>query len=461
MQLPRRVFATVLTGAACAALVTGCAVGTGGADDTEAEYDSDAELSGTLTVTGFGTPDELGTTRMELAEEALGDVEVNMVEGGFDVQQFLSAVASGEPPELIYAPRDQIGSLAARGAIIPLDRCIEGEGIDTSAFVQPALDQVTLDGQVYGIPEFNTVQLTMANADLLSQAGLSIEDVNGSSWEAISAANEALMKEEGGKVSVIGFDSKLPEFLPLWAKANGVDLISEDGRTAQLDDPAVLEALTWAVSIYDAQGGFAAVKAYRDAADFFGEGNQFATNTLGAMPFEQWYVNVLSDVSPDAPMAFDTVKDRQGATLAYSTGSAWALPAGSGNPEAACRWARAMTTVEAWEAAANARLELRNEEGKPFTGVLTGNAEADKIIQGMVTSGGEPWDTAVAKMYEANDQTFALPANPADAEFKTALQDAVNSVLNGQAEPEEALNEAQTAAQSALDEAWADLEEKE
>jgi multiple sugar transport system substrate-binding protein len=461
MQLPRRVFATVLTGAACAALVTGCAVGTGGADDTEAEYDSDAELSGTLTVTGFGTPDELGTTRMELAEEALGDVEVNMVEGGFDVQQFLSAVASGEPPELIYAPRDQIGSLAARGAIIPLDRCIEGEGIDTSAFVQPALDQVTLDGQVYGIPEFNTVQLTMANANLLSQAGLSIEDVNGSSWEAISAANEALMKEEGGKVSVIGFDSKLPEFLPLWAKANGVDLISEDGRTAQLDDPAVLEALTWAVSIYDAQGGFAAVKAYRDAADFFGEGNQFATNTLGAMPFEQWYVNVLSDVSPDAPMAFDTVKDRQGATLAYSTGSAWALPAGSGNPEAACRWARAMTTVEAWEAAANARLELRNEEGKPFTGVLTGNAEADKIIQGMVTSGGEPWDTAVAKMYEANDQTFALPANPADAEFKTALQDAVNSVLNGQAEPEEALNEAQTAAQSALDEAWADLEEKE
>ena len=131
------------------------------------------------------------------------------------------------------------------------------------------------------------------------------------------------MKEEGGDLSVIGFDSKLPEFLPLWAKANGVDLVSEDGRTAQLDDPAVLEALTWAVSIYDAQGGFAAVKAYRDSADFFGEGNQFATNTLGAMPFEQWYINVLSDVSPDAPMAFDTVKDRQGATLAYSTGSAW------------------------------------------------------------------------------------------------------------------------------------------
>ena len=112
------------------------------------------------------------------------------------------------------------------------------------------------------------------------------------------------------------------------------------------------------------QGGFSAVKAYRDSADFFGEGNQFATNTLGAMPMEQWYVNVLNDVSPDAPMAFDTVKDRQGATLAYSSGSAWALPAGSANPEAACRWARAMTTVEAWEAAANAGIELRERRGQ-------------------------------------------------------------------------------------------------
>src|SRR3546814_2943347 len=121
----------------------------------------------------------------------------------------------------------------------------------------------------------------------------------------MSAANRALTKSEDGQLTVIGVDSKLPEFLPLWAKANGADLISADGRTAQLDDPAVVEALEWAVSIYDDQGGFSAVKAYRDSADFFGEGNQFATGVLGAMSMEQWYVNVLSDVSPDAPLAFD------------------------------------------------------------------------------------------------------------------------------------------------------------
>ncbi|MCM3695786.1 extracellular solute-binding protein [Microbacterium oleivorans] len=462
MDITTRRTVTAFGGAAAtAALLVGCAVGTGGQGDGGAQYEADAELTGDLQVMGFSGVDEVATSRMELAEQELGaDVDVSLIEGELDLQQFLSAVASGKPPAVVYANRNQIGSLAARGAIVPLDSCIEGESIDTSMYVPAALEQVTFDGSVYGIPEFNSIQITMANADLLADAGVGIDAVNGSDWEAMSAANDALASASGGRLEVIGVDSKLPEFLPLWAKSNGADLISEDGRTAQLDDPAVVEALEWAVSIYDAQGGFSDVKAYRDSADFFGAGNQFATGVLGAMPMEQWYVNVLNDVSPDAPLAFDTVHTRDGDTVAYASGSAWAIPSGSPNPEAACRWARAMTSVDAWEAAANARLELREAESKPFTGILTGNAEADAMIQGMVTSGGEPWDTAVDAMYEANEASFSLPANPADAEFTTAMQDAVNKVLNGQAEPQAALGQAQEAAQKALDDAWAELEER-
>lgn len=450
----------ILAAATAAAVLgtTGCAVGTGGAGDTNADYSTDTKLSGDLSVMGFSGVDEVATSRLDYAKQQLGDVKVKLAEGDLDLQQFLSAVATGTPPDIVYANRDQIGSLAARGAIVPLDRCIDGEAIPTGDFVPAALEQVTLDGTVFGIPEFNTIQLTMANSDLLSAAGLTIDDVNGSDWDAVTAANKALAKSSGGGIQVIGYDSKMPEFLPLWAKANGADLISKDGRTAQLDNAAVVEALTWAASIYEDQGGFSAVKAYRDSADFFGEGNQFASGTLGAMPMEQWYVNVLNDVSPDAPMAFDTVRDRSGKTLAYAAGSAWAIPSGSGNPEAACRFARAMTSIDAWQAAAEARIKARDDEGKPFTGILTGNAKADAMIRDMTTSGGEPWDTAVAKMYEANDSTFSLPANPADAEFKSALFDAVNSVLNGKASPEDALATAQKSAQSALDKAWASLE---
>lgn len=459
MRFGHRGVAVAALTASAALVLSGCAVGTGGQSaETDAEYDPGAELSGNLSVMGFSGVDEVATTRIEMAETELGDVEVELIEGDLDIQQFLSAVASGEPPSLLYADRDQIGSLAARGAIIPLEDCIDGEGIETGDFVESALDQVTLDGTIYGIPEFNSVQLTMANQQLLDAAGVTIEDVNGSDREAMTEAAGKLVQKQGDNVTVIGVDSKLPEFLALWVAAAGGSLISEDGRTAQLDSDEAVEALEWASGIYEAQGGFPAIKATRDAADFFGAGNQFATNTLGAMPMEQWYLNVLNEVSPDAPMAFDTVRTTDGEPIAYATGSAWAIPSGSDNPEAACRWARVMTSVDAWRAAADARLALREEDGLPFTGILTGNTVADGEIEGMTTADEEPWASGVAAMYEANANTFSLPANPADAEFEDAMFEAVNSVLNGESEPADALAEAQETAQGALDDGWAELE---
>ncbi|MDZ5661361.1 extracellular solute-binding protein [Nocardioides sp. zg-1308] len=454
---------SALTGTFVAAcLLAGCAQGTGDSEETsDASFDSSADLSGEVQVMGFGAGDEIATERLELAEEELGEAKVDLVEGDLDIQQFLSSVASGEPPALVYAERSQIGTFASRGAVVPLTDCIEGEGIDTSVFRESALGEVTFDDEVYGIPEFNVVQLTQANADLLEQSGHTVEDVNGSDWDAVLEANKDLMQMQGGDLATIGYDSKLPEFLPLWAKANGADLISEDGRTAQLDDPAVVEALEFAVSVYDAQGGFGEVKALRDSADFFGDGNQFASGSLGAMPMEQWYVSVLNDVSPDAPMAFDTVRDLQGEPLAWASGSAWAIPKGSPNPEAACRMARVMTETDSWMAAAEERVRLREESGGLFTGILTANEEADEAIREMApTDGDSVWSQAVAAMYEANDHTFAMPANPAGDEFEQAWQDEVNKVLNGQKEPADALADAQEAAQDALDEAWASWDEK-
>jgi multiple sugar transport system substrate-binding protein len=442
---------------ATGALVAGCAQGTAdNSSSSKTSFDPQAKLSGKLTIMGFGATDEIGQVRLDEAKKALGNVKVKTIEGDLDIQQFLSSVASGQPPEIIYANRDQIGTFASRGAIMPLTDCIKGEGIDTSVFNQSALDQVTFDGTVYGIPEFNVVQIIQANADLLKKAGVTLDDVNGSDWNALAAANKKLYRTSGGKLSVIGFDSKLPEFLPLWAKANGADLISSDGKTANLDDPKVVEALKFAVGIYDAQGGFAKVKAFRDSADFFGSGNQFASGTLGAMPMEQWYVNVLNDVSPDAPMAFDTFRNLQGQPIAYASGSAWAIPKGSKNPEAACRYAKVMTETSSWVKAAKKRVALRKKDGGLFTGLLTGNTQADDEIRKMIKpSGDAKWDSAIKATYEANDHTFTMPANPAGEEFTQTWEDAVNRVLNGQQSPEEAMAQAQKEAQQALDDAWA------
>lgn len=442
----------------------GCATGIGAEDGAGSDVDFGASPSpgGTLDVMGFGTGDEIGEVRHQRATEALG-IDVTLSEGALDPQAFLSAAAAGNPPDLVYAERDQIGTFASRGAVLPLSACVEEQGINTDAFVDTALDEVTFGGELYGIPEFNMVQITMANADLLAEAGLTLADVDGSDPDAMLAATEAMTRREGGRLSVIGVDSKLPEFLPLWVRGRGADLLSEDGRTAQLDDPEVVAALEQAVAVYDAQGGFPAVKTYRDSADFFGAGNQFATGQLGAMAMEQWYVNVLNESSPDAPLAFGPVKGPDGEVHAFATGSAWAIPVGADDPAAACAYAARMTETDAWTEAAQARADARAADGLVFTGVLTGNEEADAAIRDTLVPADPPapWGDAIDAMYEANDHTFVMPANPAGAEFETAWQDAVNRVLNGQQDPAEAMAQAQEEAQSALDEAWATWDEEQ
>lgn len=451
--------ATLTLAAVCLLALGGCATSLD-ADASSVDYAADSEDGGALSVMGFSASDDVAVTRYDRAVEALDGVDVKLTEGELDIQQFLAAVSAGSPPDLIYIDRDQIGSLAARGALAAVDGCIDEAGIDSEQFRDAAIDQITLSDSVYGVPEFNQVEITMANAQLLEAAGLTLEDVNGSDWDAVSAANDALSVSDGGNLTVIGYDSKLPEFFPLWAKANGVDLLSEDGKTANLDDPKAVEALEFAAAIYESQGGFGTVKAFRDSADFFGSGNQFAVGTLGAMPMEQWYVNVLNDVSPEASLAFDTFRDREGEPLAFSSGSAWAVPAGSEHAATACAFVKSMTETDAWIAAAEARKSARDADGKPFTGILTGNEQADEQIKEMVgDSADEPWMAAIDAIYEANEHSFSFAASPADAEFGTIWQDAVNSVLTDGADPAEALADAQQKAQSALDDAWSTFEE--
>ena len=63
-----RIRTGLATAAATALVLTGCAVGTGGAADDTAEYDADADLSGELSVMGFSGVDEVATSRVEFTE---------------------------------------------------------------------------------------------------------------------------------------------------------------------------------------------------------------------------------------------------------------------------------------------------------------------------------------------------------------------------------------------------------
>ena len=73
------------------------------------------------------------------------------------------AVASGSPPDLVYMERRLLGTYAAKNALIPLGDCVQSESIDLSQFRDAALSEATLNGKLYGLPDFFNNRVLMIN----------------------------------------------------------------------------------------------------------------------------------------------------------------------------------------------------------------------------------------------------------------------------------------------------------
>ncbi|GIH96168.1 extracellular solute-binding protein [Planobispora siamensis] len=440
--------ATVLTATVAACGGVGSGGGGGGGGGTTGGQSS-------LTTMGFGLPDEIATVRVDAFKKARPDVTLRINEGQFDEQAFLSAVASGNAPDVVYLSRDRIGSYAARGAIQPLDGCVSEQNIPTGDFYPAAQQQVKYDGKWYGIPEFYNSIVLVVNDKAAKDAGVDPAAVDTSDWDELAKLAEKMTRTEGGKIERFGFYPKLPEFLPLWAKANGADILSEDGRTSKLNDPKVAEALDYASRLVESQGGWTKLKAFTETFDYFGEGNPFVKDQIGAMLTEQFVVTAMAGTTPDAEITVLPFKDRQGNPVNNVGGNAWVIPKGAKNPDAACTWIKTMTAADTWVAAARARAEKRAQEGKAYTGTYTGNAKADEVIFSELVkpSGKKAFDDAVKVIRSVQEAGFVVPQSAAAAEFKKAWEDAGTRVLQGSQDAAESLSRAHTEAQKAIDEA--------
>jgi multiple sugar transport system substrate-binding protein len=405
--------------------------------------------AGALVTMGFGLPDEHATARVALFREANPDVDLRISEGAFDEQQFLSAVAAGDPPDLVYAERRKLGGYAARGAVQGLDGCLREHGVDLGRFREAALRQVTYEDEVYGLPEFSSIRLMIINNPVVRAAGLDPAALSTADWAGMGALADRLARVDGGRVERIGFDPKVPEFLPLWAKANGAELI---GPGARLDDPRVVEAVRHTADLVARQGGWASFKAFRDTFDQFGANNQYAAGQLAAMPMDSWYVNTLATNSPDADVTITPFTDRDGRVLTESGGQAWAIPKGARHPEQACRFLVTMTDTETWVTAAKARRDALAEAGRPYGGTFTADRVADeRIFREVFDPKGNPiLERGVPVVLSLQDEAFALPPSPAASELVRAWEGAVNRVLVGQQSPDEAMAQAQREAERAL-----------
>ena len=415
-----------------------------------------ATQSHALNIYGLGGRDDVAQGRLDIANAVIRGLghTVNNPVAGFNNQAFLARLAARDIPDLVHMGRGDIGTYAARGALLPLGNCFSREGIDRNTYRKAALAEVTYKGQLYGAPEFTNQITIIVNNDAAAKAGVNVADIQTTNWKRLKAANKKLLRTDGNRVTRIGFDPKIPEFFPLWVKWFGKDMISKDGLRAQLNSREAVAALAYTVGLINDHGGWNRFKAFRDTWDFFGRNNQVAADQVGAWPMESFYYNVLAEGNKvNITAKFFT--NRKGGPITMLSGNAWAIPKGSKNPGLACKYIKAMQADASWLKVAKDRFDLRKRQGRAFTGLYTAKTTADvKIYEDIYQPmGNKDFDDAVSLLVRAPRYAFAVPLSPASTEFKQAWTDAINRVLEGRQTPRQALDQAQREAQAAIDRA--------
>src|SRR3954464_9652475 len=121
---------------------------------TYASANTSKHTAGSLTIMGLGASgDDIKITRIAMAEKAV-DANVSNPTGGFNDQQFLAALASGNVPDLVYMPREKVATYASKGALQPLTSCIAKEKVNVKDFRASSIQEVTYAKKIWGLPEF-------------------------------------------------------------------------------------------------------------------------------------------------------------------------------------------------------------------------------------------------------------------------------------------------------------------
>ncbi len=446
----------VATGAVAAAVVLS-ACGGGGGNASAEDVDFTAAPTGELNAWGFENADDVGQSRLDYAEEQLADVDVALDATAFDAQKFTTRIASGDVPDVVQMDRRYATTYAAQGLILPLDACFEAQDVTPSGrWYENVVADVTYEDQVWAVPQFYQPPAILLNMRALNEAGVSPEQFDTSDMDGLIEAIGALYRESGGVPTRLGFDPVATGQGGLWILGMGGRLNDADGAPT-LDDPSNVAGLEALKRITDAQGGFAAVKSFSDAFDTFGDDNQFVADQVAAQVNAQWYPNVLSPYRDQIDIQAVPFRDADGEPFSVASGSAFVIPAGAKNPAAACAWMTALTSTDAWMAAGAARAETLTGNGGINTGLFTGSPEADRMIreQYVVPTGSDGFDQVISTYYDVVDVGETFGSSPAGQEIQNELNNAITATLLGDKEPEQALADAQAAAQRAYDNATA------
>jgi len=408
-----------------------------------------------ITSWGFGAEETnpMAFSRIDAFKQAYPSIKLELVPQ-FDDQKLLTGFASKQLPDILWMDRFKIGSWAARGVLQPIDDLVKQAGIDLNKYYPAALEEATYQGKLYGLPGFIDVRALYVNLDAFKEIGQDPAQLDTGNWDQLTELSPKLLKQSGGSIQRWGLDHKLQAgYLYLWGDANGGSFISDDAKKVTFNDPKNVDALSWGVNNYDAQGGYT---AYSSVSSTWQGDEQFARGQVAMTLYENWMLGIIARVAPNLNFEVVPIKKRgDDGMVSFSGGPAWCIPNGAGNVDAAWTFIQFMDNLSTWRVGAQGVKDYQKKANGPYIPSLTANREADQMqINEFYESIGAQFDAAVKLWPQILDQSHnrAISKSPVAAQLDDLLQnDGVKPALSKDKSPKDALDGANSEAQDAID----------
>lgn len=335
--------------------------------------------------------------------------------------KLLTAIAGGGVPDVVLWDRFQTTVYAARGALMPLNDLIEEDGIDLTDFYESAVDELTVDGNVYGIPLTVDNRSLFYNVDQLEEAGIEPP----TTWDELADAAEALTIRDGDTLVRSGFSLADVGLFSMWIGQAGGNVVTDD--RASFNNDKGLEVLDYWDELMNDRGVYDL--GFAEGTDGFAEG------TISMTYNGPWMLNTYDALDGLNYGIVPPPAGPNGDQRSGMGGFGMIIPEGSPNAEGAWEFIKWWTN-------------------DPANGVAFGEISGN--IPGNIEAANDPFFTdnpSYAAFIETMEFSLTRPTVPgySDAEGQ-ALMPELQLFMAGEVDAQTALSNAETGFNRILDE---------
>jgi multiple sugar transport system substrate-binding protein len=393
-----------------------------------------------------------GGARVPMMDEQVADfqalypditVDHLLIDQAGMIEKYLTAMASGDPPDVIMIRGRDFLKFASRDTLVELGPYLARDDMKIEEiFYEAEYKTCQWEGKTFALPlaTGGGFYFLFCNMDHLAEAGYDEPPKN---WQELEDAAQQLTIKTGDTFERIAFDNNAFANFPFkeWLFLNNGVFISEDGKQFLFDSPEGNETMEWMVGFNERlYGGYEAIAGAMGVATWRDE--PFRNGILSMMVHGVWGFKGYIDEPPEFEWA------------------AAGLPYNANNPDA-----EYANIVEGGWVYGIPKLSKHHDAAWELVKYSTFGDGNLKFMQGMyrcspaIAHNEDPWFAENNPFWSVVQAALAAgkysTTTPVQSETDAVITDMREQAAYGKMTPEEAIDWGLEEAQKLLDEYWA------